>query len=111
VNKKKVIIGVLMAAIFVMLAFAPAADNMHTAKSNTATGNISPQVAIGKYVVNKSQPTTTTNSNLSNKIAVSFSSWYMKNRVKENLPEISSTTGQSLFMQYINQSIHITAYS
>jgi len=105
VNKKKVIIGVLMAAIFVMLAFAPAADNMHTAKSNTATGNISPQVAIGKYVVNKSQPTTTTNSNLSNKIAVSFSSWYMKNRVKENLPEISATTGQSLFMEYLNQSI------
>ncbi|AGO60721.1 hypothetical protein [Ferroplasma acidarmanus] len=109
-NKKKVIIGVLMAAIFVMLAFVPAADNMHTAQSNTATGNISPQVAISKYVVNKSQPTITTISNLSNKIAVSFSSWYMKNRVKENLPEISSTTGQSLFMQYINQSIAGKAY-
>ena len=56
-NKKKIIIGVFMAAVFVMIAFAPAADNMHTAQSNTATGNISPQVAISKYVVNKSQPT------------------------------------------------------
>ena len=36
-NKKKVIIGVLMAAIFIMLAFIPAADNMHTAQSSTAT--------------------------------------------------------------------------
>ncbi|AGO60377.1 hypothetical protein [Ferroplasma acidarmanus] len=35
-NKKKVIIGVLMAAIFIMLAFIPAADNMHTAQSSTA---------------------------------------------------------------------------
>ena len=107
---KKVITGVLMGAIFVMIAFVPAADNMHSVQSNKATGNISPQVAIGKYVVNKSQPTITTNSNLSNKIAVSFSSWYMKNRVKENLPEISSNTSQYLFMQYLNQSIAGKAY-
>ena len=110
VNKKRVITGVLMGAIFVMIAFVPAADNMHSVQSNKATGNISPQVAIGKYVVNKSQPTITTNSNLSNKIAVSFSSWYMKNRVKENLPEISSNTSQYLFMQYLNQSIAGKAY-
>lgn len=42
---KNIITGVLMAAIFVIIAFVPASDNMHTIQSNTATGNISPQVS------------------------------------------------------------------
>ncbi|AGO60457.1 hypothetical protein FAD_1390 [Ferroplasma acidiphilum] len=51
-NKKKVIIGVLIALIFVMIAFVPAADNMHTVHGNAAVNKISPQLAIGNYAVN-----------------------------------------------------------
>ena len=35
-NKKKVIIGVVMAAIFIMIVFVPVADNTNTAQINTA---------------------------------------------------------------------------
>ena len=53
-NRKKVIIGVLMAAIFVMVAFIPLANNIPTDKGNTGVNSISPQIAISKYVINKS---------------------------------------------------------
>ena len=33
------------------------------------------------------------NSNISNKIAISFSTWYIKNHAQDKLPPISSKTG------------------
>lgn len=41
-----------MATIFVMIAFIPIADNMHTVQGNTATNKISPQFTISNYAVN-----------------------------------------------------------
>lgn len=52
VNKKRVITGVLMAAVFVMIAFVPATDNMHTAQNNTATNNILPQFEMNASTIN-----------------------------------------------------------
>ena len=51
-NKKKVIIGVVMAAIFIMIAFVPVADNMHTAQSNTAI----PQQVTARQLNNQTTP-------------------------------------------------------
>ena len=51
-NKKKVIIGVVMAAIFIMMAFVPVADNMHTAQSNTAL----PQQVTAYQLNNQTTP-------------------------------------------------------
>ena len=110
-NRKKVIIGVLMAAIFVMVAFIPLANNIPTDKGNTGVNSISPQIAISKYVINKSPAAKgNINSNISNKIAISFSTWYIKNHAQDKLPPISSKTGSMLFREYLNQSIAGKAY-
>ena len=110
-NRKKVIIGVLMAAIFVMVAFVPLANNIPTDKGNTGANSISPQISISKYVTKKSPVAKgNINSNVSNKIAISFSTWYIKNHAQDKLPPISSKTGSMLFREYLNQSIAGKAY-
>ena len=110
-NRKKVIIGVLMAAIFVMVAFVPLANNIPTDKGNTGANSISPQISISKYVTKKSPVAKgNINSNVSNKIAISFSTWYIKNHAQDKLPPISSKTGSMLFKEYLNQSIAGKAY-
>jgi len=55
-NRNKVIIGVLMATIFVMMAFFPLASNISTDKGNASANSISPQTKINSVSNLKGQP-------------------------------------------------------